>query len=561
MRREMYPICVTVPVLLAILWSGAAGAQSTTRPADPAPVAAAGAPGGDASDAAARDAAASDAGEAMHEDPSESLAGLTREEMLQQLEIQQARLALDQAKSAMDKAQAELDDIRALFAENLKNITDLNRAEQDHDTKRLLYRQAQIDLRKKRLDFLKNATLVSVVSVKKVPQGNEERAIVTIRNDSAESKARIALGGEEEIGPEQLASLLSVDNIRVALLDGAVSIGKPYQRRVDKLTLGQEVELEFTLLKEGLEHVSVGLEFLGEKQTHGVRLMIDAGQAVPQVACTQRTLIGSLGTSVQYGLTLKRLGRSEEVYSLIVLGLPPTIPFSFRSTGSSQATLQEVHFNEKVTEQALSLDLSIPERFDPNAVDVLIPFTFLAIPSHQQKKLSELIRTHGQQIPLEELSALHGAVMDLAVTPRGTGKLEISAPNLFTEVREGEPIELKFNVVNTGTLALREIRPELDLPLEWECTLEPANLRELLGGEKALFKVRITPVAGATVGEYAVRVEAEGHSGMEVVDAPQKDFTIRIASKGNLTGTAVLVGVLVLLVVGIAVASVKISRR
>ena len=50
------------------------------------------------------------------------------------------------------------------------------------------------------------------------------------------------------------------------------------------------------------------------------------------------------------------------------------------------------------------------------------------------------------------------------------------------------------------------------------------------------------------------------------VDAPTtvltgEDFTVQVAAKSNITGTVVLVTVLVALVVGIAIASIKISRR
>ena len=48
---------------------------------------------------------------------------------------------------------------------------------------------------------------------------------------------------------------------------------------------------------------------------------------------------------------------------------------------------------------------------------------------------------------------------------------------------------------------------------------------------------------------------------MEVIEALDKDFTIRVAAKSNITGTVILVAVLVLLVIGIAVASIKVSRR
>jgi len=63
------------------------------------------------------------------------------------------------------------------------------------------------------------------------------------------------------------------------------------------------------------------------------------------------------------------------------------------------------------------------------------------------------------------------------------------------------------------------------------------------------------------VGEFVVKVESEGYCGVEVIEATAKDFTVRVVASGNLTGTVLLVVVLIALVLGIAVASVKISRR
>ena len=99
------------------------------------------------------------------------------------------------------------------------------------------------------------------------------------------------------------------------------------------------------------------------------------------------------------------------------------------------------------------------------------------------------------------------------------------------------------------------------MPLEWEGELVPRKAAVIEAGAKKLFKVNISTPEDMSVGEYTVKVEAEGHSGVEIKEAQAKDFTIRVAAKSNITGTAVLVGLLVLLVVGIAIASIKISRR
>jgi hypothetical protein len=91
--------------------------------------------------------------------------------------------------------------------------------------------------------------------------------------------------------------------------------------------------------------------------------------------------------------------------------------------------------------------------------------------------------------------------------------------------------------------------------------LAPASAEVLAGGEKALFTALLQPPEDVDVGQYTVKMLVEGQSGVETVEAEDRDFTVDVKAESSLTGTAVLVGVLVLLVVGIAIASVKISRR
>jgi hypothetical protein len=508
--------------------------------------------------------------------PPADLASLTRVERLQLLEVDKAKLALDQARADMAEARSQLDEVRTLFEERIYTKDDLAKAEQKHRQAVLAYQRAQIELEQKRLDFLKDATLVSVVdAVKYRGEAGRVMAAVTLRNDSDLGKARIAMAGERALSPERLASLLKVDNVVVTLRGetwtvdeegrristGTAIVGDPFQQIVRELRHGERKQLAFRLLNKDAESVTVSLEFLGERKQYDVFLKMESRQDLPEVTSGQYSQIGRLGDTVTYTVSLKRLAKTEQAYALTVLGLPREIKARFRAA-ASEAMLTEVLFNEEITKQSLDLELSIPEKLDPNLVDVRVPFAFLAMTVAERKKLAALKRRHGGgEIPAEALAKIKAAKLQLTIIPRGVGRLEIVSPNLFTEVKQGEEIWIKFNVVNSGTLVLRNIAAELELPLEWDAALTPAKVAQLAGGQKALFKARVIPSADASVGESTVTVLAEGEFGTEVVEAKEKDFTIRIEAKGSITGTVVLVAVLVVLVVGIAVASIKISRR
>ena len=281
---------------------------------------------------------------------------------------------------------------------------------------------------------------------------------------------------------------------------------------------------------------------------------------MPIISSTQYSQIGQLGSKIWYDLNLERLAKSEQGFSLVVINLPPEIPFAFRDP-TSKAMLTQVKFSEELSKQSLYFEVSLPEKLKIELVDTNISFYILVTHQTELKSIFEVKKKYGNNIPPEEVLKLKGNKVELILIPRGVGKLEIIIPNLFKEVEQAEPVELKFNILNSGTLVLRRVTPALDLPLDWEGELVPVEAEMIDAGAKVLFKANIRPAEDVAVGEYTVRITAEGHSGVEVIEALDKDFTIRVAAKSNITGTVILVAVLVLLVIGIAVASIKISRR
>ena len=507
-------------------------------------------------------------------EPRNGKRSLTRDEKLYLLEIQQANLDLDQANVEREKASVELEKVRALFDEKLETIEKLNGAQQEYGQAVVNHKKAQIELDKKRLEFLKGATLVTVVDATKYRnEDNETWVKITLRNDSDIGKARVAmLGDEKELDEEGLRALLNVDQVIVGLLGqvslssgrggptGRVFVCDPFQQKVEDLACGQKRELEYRLLKKDIEGLTVSLEFLGTRKHYDVYLKKDSTQDLPEISSTQYSQIGQLGSKIRYDLNLERLAKTDASFALVVLNLPQEIPFAFLDP-SSKAILTQVKFSEELSKQGLYFEVSLPEKLKTELVDTSISFYIVVTHQSELKNIFKIKKAHENRIPPEEIGKLKGDKVELILTPRGVGKLEIIAPNAFKEVEQGEPIELKFRIINSGTLALRQVTPELSLPLEWEGELVPRKAAVIEAGAKKLFKVNISTPEDMSVGEYTVKVEAEGHSGVEIKEAQAKDFTIRVAAKSNITGTAVLVGLLVLLVVGIAIASIKISRR
>jgi hypothetical protein len=487
---------------------------------------------------------------------------LTKDELLKQLETRRAQVNLDSAKSEMDRAKADFDQTQRLFNEKVYAIDELNQARQTYERAALAYTRATIDLEKTRLDFLNSATLVTILEAKKYrTDDGEVMASVTIRNDSDLGKARVIMGKDAKLSDDDLASLLKVDNIIVTLRGTGAIVGDPFQHMVKELKLGQEAKLDYELLDTDLNVVTVNIEFLGVVRPYTVFLKKEALQDLPTIMSTQYAQEGELGSKIRYDLELERLARTDQSFSLSVLNLPSEITFAFLDPSSS-ARITQVKFTRKIWKQRLDFEVSVPEKLPQDMVDSSISFHLLVARKKHQKAIYELSKKHrDSKIPAEDIAKIQANKVELILIPKGTGELDLIIGNSFKEVQQNSPVTFKFNAMNSGTLALRRVTTELELPIDWEGSLEPAEVELLEPDTKRTITATITPPPGVTVGEYALTIRCEGHAGIETVEAEDKDFNVRISPESNVTATAILVAVLIGLVLAIAIASVKISRR
>ena len=79
--------------------------------------------------------------------------------------------------------------------------------------------------------------------------------------------------------------------------------------------------------------------------------------------------------------------------------------------------------------------------------------------------------------------------------------------------------------------------------------------------EKEPINVTLVPPPGLGESEFDVRVQALGYEGDERIESDEEDITIRIKAQANLFVNALVIGGVILLVVGVAVVSIRASRR
>ena len=298
-----------------------------------------------------------------------------------------------------------------------------------------------------------------------------------------------------------------------------------------------------------------------QEEEFAIVLRKESLQDIPTINSVQFSQEGDLNSRVLYDLILERLAEDEKTFRLAIVNLPKEIDPAFLDPGSN-ASLTQVKFSEEVTRQQLELELQIPEQLSREFVDETIEFYVFVTDREGFQQISELNRKHGSKlIPLEDVHTIKGNSERFELIPRGEGELETIIANRYQEIKVGEEVTVRVDLLNTGTLQVEQVHTILTPPLDWTYTAKPDTIDRILPGEKEPVNITLIPPSDSGVSEYDVRVEAAGYVGNEKIDAPEKDITIRVEARANIIGNALIIGGVIALVVGVGVATIKVSRR
>jgi hypothetical protein len=493
----------------------------------------------------------------------------TRTELLNELTLKMAKVTLEHAREAHDRYESDFKNARMLFDKSIISQKELDEALSAYTQAQQQLKQAEIQLEKTKLGFLDNATHITIMEAKKYYDTDGRRMLdLVLKNTSNLALAESALGlsrseSELDIGwqsPGQIEALLNIENIIVSIVGDSASIGKPYERIIPKLPYDKQEKLTFVLLTDALE-AGVELQYLDQDVVERIFLEKESLQEIPTAVASQYSQEGQLGMNISYDLDLEMIVTSDMSFSLLVTNLPPQINFSFVDS-SSGARITNVRFTELVSKHDLALRISIPQKLDVEMIDKTIDFQAWVVTVKQAELLNRLKQEYaGQVIPSEKLDQIKAGRVDLALIPKGAGRLEILINNLFEEIKPQQDVDIKADLHNDGTLTLFNIVPEISPPLGWKAEVLPKLVEKLSPDDRQSIQIHLSPGPDVGVGEYEAQIEARGQSGSEVVDALEKRLKIRISAETNITATLILVLGLVVLITGIVFMGVKLSRR
>ena len=480
-------------------------------------------------------------------------------------------LGLIRAKAEYEQAQSEYDSLQTEHDNGIISENEVEKARVRMESARVNYLQQSLAV-----IFEQPHVLIEKAVKYQGPDGGKFVRL-TLRNtagSSVESERLADLIDEDVLGrlqPDRLRSVFVSLKSEPGI--GGAIISSPYEKRISELRFGQPATVSFRLLQDR-DTVTVSVTYASRLDEKVVYLEKDASANVVSIQSTQFSQEADLGATAAYDLALEQFTDEANTFRLAAVGLPPDIRYEFRDPESG-ARLTQVRFPVGVSQRDLSLSLALPQRaggsLPVGALDRPLPFWALVLNDKDGERLDAWLAAHGEdggegaQLDRKEISefldTLDAGRVRLELIPRGVGRVEMRAPNLYHEIEPGEAVTMEVTLKNTGSRGLDTLRLVAETQLGWQGRVEPDLIPSLpVDGERPV-KVTFTPPADVSVGDYQMRLRAESAAGDRRVESQESTVRIHVDAPTNLTLTGGLALLLLLLVGGIVAFGVKMTRR
>ncbi|GAI94010.1 unnamed protein product, partial [marine sediment metagenome] len=232
--------------------------------------------------------------------------------------------------------------------------------------------------------------------------------------------------------------LQEIKDVYVSLRSEGKIISNPYEKTISSLSLEQESQVTFQLLKD-VENLDVNVFYAGKNETTSVYLQKGLSANIVTVNSAQFSQEANLESEATFDLSLEKFSGEANVFRLKVINLPQQISYEFIDP-QTQARLSQIKFTEGITSMQLSLKLYLPKNADEQVViDKSIEFYCLALDDEQSSQVNELLSS-GQSVGPMEIDSLKAGNVKLELIPRGVGRIEVLALSLYHEIKIGENV-------------------------------------------------------------------------------------------------------------------------
>lgn len=442
------------------------------------------------------------------------------------LEIESARIRLADAKARFERARV-LHEQEVISKEQLR----------EEETRFLL---ARVELDKTYLDvFRRRPRIMIEKAVKYQTDDGRKRVRLRLTNAGA-APAGLSAEGLDLAEMARLAgaadiviSLKTASGYREGILLESTIVSDPYETRIPMMKSGESAEIDVGLLVEDVEEVVVSIDHAGGLEQKQILLHKDSGTRPVSLSASQTSLVADLGGEAVYELKVERFTSGAETFELEAAGLPAGVSVELADP-ESETRLRQVYFSQDVTTRYLELKTKLPER---PTEDV-----------EPDRALHFSVAVGGETLVLE-------------LVPRGVGKLEVDAVNLYHEIARSEVVRLEVTARNAGSLRLARVVVGNDVPYRWRLATEPASFPSLGPGEEKALEVALEPPGDVALGEYEVRIWLEGTGSSRPVKSEPKVVRVHVRAEAKFFGKAALLALLLLVLFSMVFYGIRFSRR
>ena len=396
---------------------------------------------------------------------------------------------------------------------------------------------------------------ISILSAKKFRVDNQMMVTIQLKNTSTTEAM------SSDATPEEIAAANEIRGIYVSLLDVTddTNIVKPYEEKIPVLGYNETVELTFQLQKD-VESLKVLLDYpeLAEPETRLIYLQKESALDVVNVSSLRFSQEGNLGSNVTYDLTLDRLAETENTFQLRVINLLNRLSFEFQDP-DTQSRQSQVKFTQEQSKRNLSLIVYLPEELDASYLDSTLEFYVAVLDEAEADELGGV--NNRLDLPADRIAGIQGGVERFELIPKGVPEIEVFVPNAFQTIKIGEEVNMTATLKNIGTRDLVDIRMLVDVNTDWKYTVIPEVVSTLKRNEETDIQLTLRPPADIGVGEYQAKLNAEVTVDNRKFEARDRSITVQVESQTQMSVTTLLFGALILLMIGIVIVTIRISRR
>ena len=396
---------------------------------------------------------------------------------------------------------------------------------------------------------------ISILSAKKFRIDNQMMVTIQLKNTSTTEAMSVNATSQE------IAAANEIRGIYVSLLDVTddTNIVKPYEEKIPVLGYNETVELTFQLQKD-VESLKVWLDYpeLAEPETRLIYLQKESALDVVNVSSLRFSQEGNLGSSVTYDLTLDRLAETENTFQLRVINLLNRLSFEFQDP-ETQSRQSQVKFTQEQSKRNLSLIVYLPEELDASYLDSTLEFYVAVLDEAEATELGGV--NNRLELPADRIASLQGGVERFELIPKGVPEIEVFVPNAFQTIKIGEEVNMTATLKNIGTRDLVDIRMLVDVNTDWKYTVLPEVVGALARNAETEIQLTLRPPSDIGVGEYQAKLNAEVTVDNRKFEARDRSITVQVESQTQMSVTTLLFGALILLMIGIVIVTIRISRR